>query len=42
MRNAHAVLTGKHDWKGLPGRPKYKPENNIKMELTEQWDMLWT
>jgi hypothetical protein len=36
MRNAYKILVGKPGWKRPLGRPRYKRENNIIMDLRER------
>jgi hypothetical protein len=35
-RNAHRILVGKPEGKRPPGRPRYRWENNVKMDLRER------
>jgi hypothetical protein len=33
--NAYQVLNGQFEGKGPPGKPRHRPEGNIKMDLKE-------
>jgi len=35
MRNAYSILTGKPEGKRLLGRPRYRSEDNIRIDLKE-------
>jgi hypothetical protein len=37
MGNAYKVLTGRPNGKKLSGRPRYKREDNIKIDTNEIW-----
>jgi hypothetical protein len=39
MRNVDKVLVGEHEWKIPLGRPRYRWEDNIRMDLRKMgWD----